>query len=313
MTDLAVIRADIEAASGRLSRYVRATPTIELEVGVLGITSPLALKLEFLQVTGSFKARGAFNLLLSSEVPEAGVVAASGGNFGLAIAHAASVLGHRATVFVPSTSPATKIGTLSAYGADVQVIDGYYDDARAAAEEHQRETGALWAHAYDQPPIVAGAGTVGRELVEQWPGVDTVLVAVGGGGLLGGVATWCGDDVRVVAVETEGTPTLHRALEAGEPVDVEISGTAASSLGARRVGDIGFAAAQRWVERSLLVSDEDVTAAQKAAWDAFRLVLEPGGAVALAALTAGAYVPASDERVAVILCGANTDPADLRD
>lgn len=270
----------------------------------------VTLKLDLLQPTGAFKVRGAFSLLTAREVPAAGVVAASGGNFGLAVAHAARALGHAARIFVPATSPADKLERFGALGAEVEVVDGYYPDALAASEEAIATSGALRAHAYDQPEVLAGQGTAALELDEQTDGaIDTVLVAVGGAGLIGGVATWLRDRVRVVAVETAGCPTLHRALAAGRPVDVEVGGLAASSLGARRVGELGFAAARRWVDDSVLVTDEDVREAQRRLWDACRLVAEPGGAAALAALTAGAYRPDAGERVALLVCGANTDPS----
>lgn len=270
---------------------------------------PVVLKLEQLQVTGTFKARGAFNLLLSRDVPAEGIVAASGGNFGLAIAHAARALGHPATVFVPSTSPATKKDGLRAVGASVVEVEGQYPEALAAAEQHLAEHGGLWTHAFDLPEVVAGAGTAAMELEDQAP-FDTVLVAVGGGGLIGGVAAWLQDRRRVVAVETLGTPTLHRALAAGEPVDVELSGLAVSSLGARRIGRHCWSL-RGFIDASVLVTDEAVVDAQRALWSACRVVAEPGGAAALAALRSGAYVPERGERVAVLVCGANTDPGEV--
>ena len=302
---------DVAAAADRISGHVRRTPVLALEPGALGVDHPLHAKLDLLQPTGSFKVRGAVNLLRSSDVPAAGVVAASGGNFGLAIAWAARRLGHRAVIFVPATSPRAKIDRLTDLGADVHVIPGYYADALTASDEYVAETGALRAHAYDQHAVVAGQGTCARELDGQVDDLDTVLVAVGGGGLIAGVATWFADRVKVVAVETRGTPALHAALEAGAPVDVEVGGLCASSLGARRAGEIAFAVARRHVDASLLVTDEDVADAQRRLWEGARLVAEPGGATALAALTAGAYVPAPGERVAVIVCGANTDPAQV--
>lgn len=300
---------DVDAAAARIASFVRTTPVLVVEAAGLGTAVPVMLKLDLLQPTGSFKVRGAFNLLASGSVPAAGVVAASGGNFGLAVAHAARTLGHHAAIFVPDSSPRAKIDRLAAFGADVHVVPGFYADSLAAAEAYRAGSGALWAHAYDQPEVVAGQGTCARELEAQAPALDTVLVAVGGGGLVGGVATWLADRVRVVAVETQGCPTLHAALAAGKPVDVEVGGLCASSLGARRAGMLGFAAATRWVDDSLLVSDDDVREAQHRLWEACRLVAEPGGAAAVAALTAGVYRPAPDERVAAIVCGANVDPA----
>jgi threonine dehydratase len=241
-------------------------------------------------------------------VPEVGVVAVSGGNFGLAMAYAAQRLGYPITVFVPEVAPRVKVDGIRALDADVEVVGGSMEALFEASERRIEETGALAAHPFDLPEIVAGAGTCGLEFDEQCPGLDTVLVAVGGGGLIGGVATWFEGRARVVAVETEGTPTLHAALAAGERVTIEPSGIATSALGAPRIGEIGWRVAQRAVAASLLVTDDDVVAAQRHLWDTARVVTEPGGAVALAALLSGAYVPAADERVGVVICGANTDP-----
>lgn len=293
---------EISRTAELIGPHVRRTPVLEIAPG-------LVLKLEQLQVSGTFKARGAYALLLASEVPAAGVVAASGGNFGVAVAHAAQTLGHRATVFVPETAPAAKADRLRLLGAEVVLVGNRYSAALAASVEHCAATGALFAHAYDQPAVVAGAGTCAVELSDQVPDADTVLVAVGGGGLVGGVASWLRGSTRVVAVETTGTPTLHAALAAGHPVDVEVSGIAASALGASRIGEIGFAAAQQWVQESVLVGDADVVAAQAWLWAEARVAAEPGGATALAALLAGAYRAAPGERVAVLVCGANVDPA----
>ncbi|HVE62550.1 MAG TPA: threonine/serine dehydratase [Mycobacteriales bacterium] len=297
-------REDIVAAADLIAPRIRRTPVLE-------ISPALVLKLELLQVSGTFKARGAFNLLLTSDVPPAGVATASGGNFGLAVAYAARELGHRATIFIPETAPAAKADRLRGIGADVVAIGAHYREALTASETHCADTGALFAHAYDQPAVVAGAGTCALEICEQVPDVDTVLVAVGGGGLIGGVASWFQGDVRVVAVETAETPTLHAALAAGSPVDVEVGGLAASALGATRVGALGFQAAQQWVEQALLVSDADVVRAQQWLWDETRVASEPGGATALAAQLSGAYTPAAGERVVALVCGANVDPATL--
>ena len=281
-------RDDIEAAATRIDGRVRRTPVLDVGDEVLG--RPVTLKLEHLQRSGTFKARGAFNLLLARDVPEAGVAAASGGNYGLAVAVAARDLGHRATIFVPTISNPAKVEGLRAAGAEV-VQEG--DE-----------------HAYDLPEVVAGAGTVARELAEQ-ASFDTIVVAVGGGGLIAGIATWLQDRARVVAVETEGTPTLHAARTAGGPVDVEVSGIGADALGARRIGDHAWAA-NRWIDDAVLVSDDAVRVAQGRLWEACRLILEPAGAATAAALLSGAYTPSTDERVAVLLCGANTDPATLQ-
>lgn len=281
---------------------------LDVEHDAFGV--PCVLKLDVFQPTGSFKARGASSLLTGIEVPPAGVVAASGGNFGQAIAWAAARLGHDAHIFVPSTSPEAKIAPIRSWGAEVHVVDGYYAAALRAAQDHVAESGAAWAHAYDQREVVAGQGTAAKELLDDIPELDTVLVACGGGGLLAGVAGWLQDGVRVVAVETEGTATLHAARRAGHPVDVEVGGIAASALGAPRVGELAWAA-QRWVDDALLVSDDEVVAAQRQLWRATRLVAEPGGATALAAVTSGRYVPADDERLGVLVCGANTAPGSV--
>lgn len=301
---------EVAAAAERVQGRIRRTPVLRVAADALGVDVDLDLKLELLQVTGSFKPRGAYNLLLSRPVPAAGVVAASGGNFGLAVAHAARTLGHPATVFVPATSPRAKVEGLAAHGADVKIIDGYYDDARRASEGYLAETGALRAHAYDLPEIVAGQGTCAAELEAQAGTPDAVVVAVGGGGLIAGTAAWFGHRVRLVAVETESTPTLHAARSAGHPVDVEVGGLAASSLGARRLGEHAWAA-NRWIDDSVLVNDDEVREAQYRLWAACRVVAEPGGAAALAALTSGRLRPDADERVAVIVCGANTDPGSV--
>jgi threonine dehydratase len=237
-------------------------------------------------------------------------VAASGGNFGLAVAYAAQRLGHRAHIFVPDSSPAEKIAPLRGFGAEVHVVPGFYADALLAADEHVAATGAVRAHAYDQREVVAGQGTAAVELTEDAPDLDTVLVACGGGGLLAGVAGWIGDRARVIAVETVGTATFAAARAAGRPVDVEVSGLAASSLGARRIGDHAWAA-RHHVDDALLVTDGDVREAQHRLWESCRLVAEPGGATALAALTSGAYTPDPGETVAVLVCGANTDPGSV--
>jgi len=303
-------RDAIDSAHARIAPHVRTTPVLRPGAGAFGVEADLTLKLELLQHTGSFKPRGAFNKLLTSSVPEAGVVAASGGNFGLAVAYACRRLGYQAEIFVPSTSPLTKIDRVRAEGATVHVIEGLYDDASEAARARQSETGALGMHPFDQPEVVAGQGTIGIELSRQVPEADTVLVSCGGGGLVGGIAAWFRKDVRVVAVEPEGSRCLDAALAAGEPTDVTVDSIAADSLGARRVGSIAFETARTYVERVALVPDAAIGTAQRALWRELRLVAEPGGAAALAALMHGAYAPARDERVVVLVCGANGDPAD---
>ena len=305
---LDVTRFDVETAAETIAPHIRRTPVIELEPGAFGLAASLILKLELLQHTGSFKPRGAFNRMLTAEIDESGVLAASGGNFGLAVAYAAARLGHAAEIFVPSTSPVMKIDSIRRYGATVHVIDGYYAEAFAACEERAWETGAAFLHPHDQPAVVAGQGTLAKELGEQVPVLDSVVVAVGGGGLIGGVAAWFASDVRTIGVEPTSCPTLSAALEAGEPVDVEVGGIAADALGARRAGSIGFAIARRHVDRMVLVSDADIMDARAALWDETKVLAEPGAAATLAAVLSGAYVPAPDERLALVVCGGNADP-----
>jgi threonine dehydratase len=300
---------EIAAARERIGSYVRRTPVLELAPGTFEVSGHLTLKLELMQHTGSFKPRGAFNKLLSSDVPDTGVIAASGGNFGLAVAYAAHTLGHRAEIFVPSNSPKLKAERIRALGADVTVAEGYYDEALEASRGRAEETGALVMHAFDQPEIVAGQGTVGLELAEQVPDTDTVLVAIGGGGLIGGVGAWYEGRTRVIGVEPATSTCMTSALEAGEPVDVAYSGYASDSLGCRRAGAIAFAVVSKFVERVVLVSDDAIRDAQRRLWDSVRVFAEPGGAAALAALLSGAYVPEPEERVVAIVCGANGDLA----
>ncbi|MGH3392029.1 MAG: threonine/serine dehydratase [Actinomadura sp.] len=303
-----IARADIEAAAARIAGHVRTTPVLETGSG-------LWLKLEQTQHTGSFKPRGAFNRILSAAesgaLPEAGVIAASGGNAGLAVAYAAVTLGVPAEVYVPTTAPEVKVRKLVALGADVRQVGVIYQDAFDAARKRAAETGALLCHAYDQPEVCAGQGTLGLELLAQTGGIDTILIAVGGGGLMAGVAAAVEGRARVVAVEPERIPTLHLALREGGPVEVEVSGIAADSLGASRIGDIAFDVAVRTDVESVLVGDEDIALARRDLWERHRLVVENGTAAALAALATGAYEPEEGERVAVVLCGANTDPAEL--
>ena len=308
---LDVTRFDVESAAALIAPHVRRTPVIELEPGAFGVHGQLTLKLELLQHTGSFKARGAFNRMLTAEIDASGVLAASGGNFGSAVAYAARSLGYPAEIFVPATSPAMKIDRIRALGAIVHVIDGYYAEAYEACVERAWETGAAFLHPYDQPAVVAGQGTLALELSAQAPVLDTVLVAVGGAGLIGGVAAWYGGDVRVIGVEPAACPTLSTALAAGEPVDVEVGGVAADALGAARVGMIGLAIAQRHVDRVVTVPDDAIVQARTALWRETKLGAEPGGATPLAALLASAYVPEPGERVGVIVCGGNADPMTL--
>ena len=300
---------EIVAAHDRINALVRRTPVLELAPGTFGVPGRLTLKLELMQHTGSFKPRGAFNKMLSSQVPESGVIAASGGNFGLAVAYAAHTLGHRAEIFVPSNSPKLKAERIRALGAEVTVAEGYYDEALEASRGRAEETGALVMHAFDQPEIVAGQGTIGLELVEQVPDADTVLVAIGGGGLIGGIGAWYEGRTRVIGVEPETSTCMTSALEAGEPVDVEYGGYASDSLGCRRAGEIAFQVVSKFVERVVLVSGDAIREAQRALWDEIRVFAEPGGATSFAALLSGAYVPQPDEHVVVVVCGANGDLA----
>lgn len=303
-------REQVEAAAARIAGHVRETPVLELEPGALGVRSVLTLKLELFQRSGSFKLRGAFSALLGADVGEAGIVAASGGNFGIAAATAAEELGIRAAIFGPEASPAAKVDRLRRTAAEVVVTGALYDDSLAAAHKRAAQTGALEIHAFDDPRIVAGQGTCGRELDRQRPGLDTVLVAVGGGGLCAGVAAWYGDSARVVAVEPAASQAYARAREAGEPVEVEVGGIASDSLGARRVGDHPWAVLRRWDVGSVLVADEAIREAQRRLWADARVAAEPGGAAAAAALISGAYVPEPGERVGVLVSGGNFDPAD---
>jgi threonine dehydratase len=308
-----ITRQDVEEAAERVGRRVRRTPVVEVEPEALGAAAPVLLKLELLQHTGSFKPRGIFNRILSAgtEAKAAGVIAASGGNAGLAVGYAAAQLGLHAEIFVPESSSPVKVGQLRSLGAEVTVTGAFYADAYAASQRRASATGALVVHAYDQPEVAAGQGTVARELEAQAPGFDTVLVAVGGGGLVEGIATWVQGSRRVVAVEPERCPSMASALAAGEPVDVEVGGLAADSLGARRVSDSALAAARAAGALPVLVPDEAIAAARRRLWEQLRVAAEPGGACALAALLSGAYRPAPGERLAVVICGGNTDPSDL--
>jgi threonine dehydratase len=311
--DPVIDRLDVEAAARRIAGRVRRTPVTEVEPGPAG---RMWLKLELVQHTGSFKARGAFNHVLAARdegrLPDAGVVAPSGGNAGLAFAYAAAEVGVPAEVFVPETAPAVKVARLRALGATVVQVGTRYADAQDAATKRAADTGALFCHAYDLPEVCAGQGTLGLELLEQTGGdVDTVLIAVGGGGLMAGVAAALEGTARVVGVEPETIPTMERALHAGRPVDVDVSGIAADSLGATRLGDIAFSVASRTGVHPVLVPDEAIIEARRHLWAEYRLAVEHGTAAALAALRTGAYRPAPDERVMVVLCGANTDPSDL--
>ena len=314
---MSITTADITAAAARIAPYVHETPLWRLPSRALGLPADapafeVLLKLEHLQRSGSFKARGMFNRLLANPIPAAGVIAASGGNAGIATAVAARALGVRAEVFVPSVISAAKRARLAALGAEVVIAGDVYADALEACEARQRETGALMTHAYDQPEVVAGAGTLARELETQCGHApDTVLVSVGGGGLIGGIAAWFAGRSLVVALEPELAPTLFRARAAGAPVDVQVGGIAADSLGARRIGRIAWEIAQRHVAQAELLGDEAIRDAQRFLWNELKLAVEPAAALPLAALRSGVVRPRAGERVALIVCGANLDPASL--
>jgi threonine dehydratase len=302
-----ITRERIVATEATIRRYIRRTPLVKADMSDFGLPpGPLTFKLEMLQHSGSFKARGAFANLLLRKAPDAGVVAASGGNHGAAVAYAAQRLSVPATIFVPDITSPAKTERIRNYGARMVIAGSRYADALAASEAHGRETGAMPIHAFDQAETLLGQGTLGLELEQDAPGIDTLLVAVGGGGLIGGIAAWYAGRIKIVAVEPEQAPTLHAALAAGRPVDAPAGGIAADSLAPRRVGELMFAIARTGVAETILVSDDAIRQAQVALWSALRVVAEPGGAAAFAALLSGGYRPAHGERVAVLICGANT-------
>jgi threonine dehydratase len=309
---VSIDRTAIAAMEGVVRPHIRRTPTVQARGSDFGF-SPCALtfKLEQLQHAGSFKTRGAFANLLARPIPSQGVVTASGGNHGAAVAYAARQLGVRAKVFVPGVASKAKVARITECGADLAIVGSRYADALAASEDWAERTGALFVHAFDQAETILGQGTLGAELASQAPELDTVLVAVGGGSLIGGVAAWYGGSVRVIGVEPEPAPTLTRALEAGRPVDAPAGGIAADALAPRRVGDLMFPIAQRFVSSVLLVSDEAIVSAQVSLWDRLRIVAEPAGAAALAALLSGGYVPGPEERVAIVISGGNADAVSL--
>jgi threonine dehydratase len=307
-------RSDIEAAAGRIALHLRRTPLWTIASTALGVPGPgfeVWLKLEQLQVSGSFKARGMFNRLLANPIPAAGVIAASGGNAGIATAVAARTLGVPAEIFVPSVSSPAKQARLAALGAQVIVTGSVYAEALAACEARQRGTGALMTHAYDQSEVVAGAGTLAREIEHERGVPDALLVSVGGGGLVAGIAAWFAGRSRIVALEPELAPTLQRALAAGRPVDVDVAGIAADSLGARRIGAIAWQVAQTHPFESRLLSEASIRDAQRLLWQEFKLAVEPAAALPLAALRSGAVAVRAGQRVCLIVCGANLDPVSL--
>jgi len=311
-TQAGINRETIAFTYDLIRKYVRRTPVMQVQEADFGLSgAALKFKLELLQHTGSFKPRGAFASLLKRPVPAAGVVAASGGNHGAAVAFAAMTLGKPARIFVPSVCSPAKVQRIRGYGAELVVAGDRYADALAASEEWAAQSGAMQVHAYDQVETILGQGSVGLELEEQAPDLDTLLVAVGGGGLIAGIAAWYGGKVNVVGVEPELAPTLYRALEAGQPVDAPAGGIAADSLAPRRVGELMFPIAQAYSPRVMLVPDSAIERAQQSLWDVLRVVAEPGGATAFAALLCGAYKPEKDERVGVLICGGNTTAVDF--
>ena len=308
-----IIGRDEIAQTKRLIRpHIRRTPIIEADAADFGLTTArLSFKLELLQHAGSFKTRGAFTNLLTREVPKGGVVAASGGNHGAAVAYAAMKLGIPAKIFVPTISSPAKIQRIRDYRAELVVIGDRYADALAASEVWAQQSGALSIHAYDQRETLLGQGTIGLEIEQQSPDIDTLLVAVGGGGLIAGIAAWFGGRVRVVGVEPEASPTLTMAFQAGEPVDAPAGGIAADSLAPRRVGTLVYPIAKQYVDRVVLVPDDEINRAQLALWETLRVVAEPGGAAAFVALLSGRYEPQPNERVGVLLSGGNTTAVNL--
>ena len=312
MTSPTVSPADVTAAMQRIRAHVRETPVLVTRAGELGLPYGVTLKLELLQHAGSFKSRGAFSRVLAAasagEVGPAGLIAASGGNHGAAVAFVARQLGYPAEIFVPSTSPVIKRDRIASYGATVHVIDGFFDDAQAAAAQRQAESGALAVHPFEHAEIIAGQGTMSVEIDDQVRDYDTLVIATGGGGFIAGQAAWVQNRRRVVSVEPSASRCLHAARLNGGPVTVDVGGVAADSLGTRQLGSIAWSIVQHYVDDAVLVDDEDIRSAQRALWDELRLVVEPGGAAALAALRAGVYVPEPDERLVVAVCGSNCDP-----
>lgn len=298
-----ITRADIDAAAARIAGHVHVTPVMRSDAFGL----PLQFKLEHTQVTGSFKARGAFNSVLTADIPLAGIVAASGGNHGAAVAHAATSLCHAAHIYVPEFAGPAKIDVIRQTGADLHIVEGKYADAAAAAKTHQQQTGALDIHPYDAPATIAGQGTCFKEWEAQGLDADTIIIAIGGGGLIGGALAWF-KDRNVVGVESTTTNSMHAALQHGPDTDVDVSGLCANALGAKRIGRLPYDLAKAHDLKTLLLPDAAIADAQKRLWQNLRQLVEPAGAAALAALTSGAYVPAKGEKVAVLLCGANPAP-----
>jgi threonine dehydratase len=310
-----ITQDDIRTAHRRIGAHVRRTPVMALARGDLDLPFDITLKLELLQHAGSFKPRGAFNRILSAqeagELPQAGVIAASGGNHGAAVAYAARALGLRAEIFVPELTPPTKRARIESLGATLTRTGATYFEALAASRARAAETGAMEVHAYDHEAVLAGQGTTALEFEADAPGLTHMLVATGGGGLIGGMAAWLAGRIKLISVEPRGCPTLHDALKAGRPVDVTVDSVAADALGARHVGALMFPIAQAYISEAMLVEDDAIRAAQRLLWDRMRLIAEPGGATALAALCSGAWTPPAGARIGVLVCGSNTDPASI--
>lgn len=312
MTGDGIDRAKIVATERLIRPYIRRTPVIEVNSADFEFgDNPIDLKLELMQHAGSFKCRGAFTNLLTREIPDAGVVAASGGNHGAAVAFAAMKLGIPAKIFVPSIASPAKVQRIRQYGAELVIGGDRYADALSASEHWLAQSDAVPVHAFDQVETMLGQGTIGLELEDQAPEIDTLLVSVGGGGLIAGIAAWFANRIRIVGVEPEASPTLSKALEAGCPVDTETGGLAADSLAPRRVGDKVFPIARRYIDDVVRVSDEAIRNAQSALWNVLRIVAEPGGSTAFAALLSGAYQPQTDERVGIVISGGNTTAVDF--
>lgn len=299
----------ITAAAPLIAPYIRQTPVLTVEANALNLPTPVTFKLEHTQITGSFKLRGAFFNMLTRKVPDAGIVAASGGNHGAAVAYAATTLGHKSRIFVPSAiAKEEKLRRMRGFGGEVVLTEGSVGACMEEYAAYAESSGALSVHPYDTIPTLTGQGTLARELESQMGEVDTVFVATGGGGLIGGVSAWFRDRVKIVSVETEGTNTLEKSMREGPEIDVSASGVAAGSLGGPRLGVDSFALIREFVDEAVVLPDSDVFDAANRLWEATRLIGEPGSAVALAALTSGAYVPEKDERICVILCGGNAEP-----
>jgi len=303
-----ISREQIQQTENVIRPYIRRTPIVEVDGADFGLDwIEIVFKLELFQHSGSFKARGAFTNILTRDVPPVGVVAASGGNHGAAVAFAAMKLRKPATIFVPSVAAATKLDRIRSYGAELVITGDRYAESLEASEAWTAKSGALRIHAYEGDETLLGQGTLGLELEEQDPKLDSLLVAVGGGGLIGGVASWYQDRLKIIAVEPFEAPTLERALNAGRPVDAPAGGIAADSLAPRQVGQQMFPIAEKYVREVVLVTDEEILEAQKKLWQSLRVVAEPGGAAAFAGLLSGRYKTNPGERVGVIVCGANTD------